>query len=51
MNRTRKNLKKLLVILFFFIYTAGIGGAQTALAAAFRVIYNNDNIGELDSCG
>ena len=51
MNKTRKNPRKTLAHLVFLACMAGVLAAQTVLAAPLRLIYNNDNIGELDSCG
>ena len=51
MNKTRKNPKKALATLALLACLTAVFASQTVLAAPLRLIYANDNIGELDSCG
>jgi hypothetical protein len=51
MNRTRKIPRKSLAILFLLACTVSLVVVQAAFADTLRLIYTNDNIGELDSCG
>lgn len=49
MNNRRKNRLLLLLLLLLPLLTSL--GARPATAAALRLIYGNDNLGELDGCG
>ena len=52
MNNTHgKNnwLQLLLFLVCFILVAAGVG--TTVHATSFRLIYGNDNLGELDGCG
>jgi len=46
-KRTRNKPTPLLLVLLLLALLAGTG----AEAAGFRLIYANDNLGELDGCG
>lgn len=50
MNNRRKNKLPLLLTLLLLPLLASLG-ARPATAAALRLIYGNDNLGELDGCG
>ena len=54
MTTTTKNKTfkiKLFAIFLLMMCAAGTCFTRPVQAASLRVIYNNDNIGELDSCG
>lgn len=51
MNEIGKNPKKALVCFALLACLAAVLTSHTVFAAPLRLIYTNDNIGELDSCG
>ena len=48
-NKHGKNRLQLLIVIALAILTTFAG--ETANAAGLRLIYTNDNLGELDGCG